>query len=110
MAPELVDRFLKSSLRRLQLDYVDLYLVHWPLGLKYISEEKLMPMDESGNVIYDTTTDLEAVWKEMERHVESGEVKNIGISNFNEKQIERIMKIAKIRPANHQVHIYNCRK
>ncbi|ODM92204.1 Prostaglandin F synthase 1 [Orchesella cincta] len=105
MAPERVELFLNSSLRKLQLDYIDLYLIHWPIGLKFRGEDDLVPMD-GDKVLYDTTTDLEAIWKELEKHVESGKLKSIGISNFTEKQIERIMKVAKIPPANHQIEIH----
>lgn len=106
MAPERVLTFINSSLRKLQLDYIDLYLMHWPIGLEYQGEEVLIPMDTDGNILYDRSTDLEAIWKELEKHVESGKLRDIGISNFNEKQIDRIMKVAKIPPANHQVHSY----
>ncbi|CAL8103243.1 unnamed protein product [Orchesella dallaii] len=105
MAPERVELFLNSSLRKLQLSYIDLYLMHWPIGLQFRGEEDLVPM-EGDKILYDTSTDLEAIWKELEKHVESGKLKSIGISNFTEKQIERIMKVSKIPPASHQVEIH----
>jgi aldehyde reductase len=101
-----VNRFLKASLKRLQLDYVDLYLVHWPQGVKYVDDETLSPMDDNGRMLIDPTTDIEAVWKAMEEQVDAGLTKSIGISNYTPKQIERIMKVARIPPANHQIEVH----
>jgi diketogulonate reductase-like aldo/keto reductase len=64
MRPELVEQFLKASLKRLQIDYIDLYLTHWPLGLTYTTEDDLIPMKD-GKILYDKATNIEAVWKEM---------------------------------------------
>jgi len=106
MRPDLVERFLKSSLKRLCVDYVDLYLTHWPIGLVFKTEEDLVPM-EGDKVLYDKETDIEAVWKAMEAQVDAGRAKSIGISNYNVKQIERTMKIARIPPVNHQVGLHH---
>ncbi len=107
MAPDRVSRFMDKSLKDLQLDYVDLYLIHWPCGMVHRgSDSDMFPMDTEGNYLFDPSTDIEAVWKEMEKCVESGKAKSIGLSNFNEKQIERIMKIAKIPPVNNQVELH----
>ncbi|OXA41725.1 Alcohol dehydrogenase [NADP(+)] A [Folsomia candida] len=104
MRPDLVEKFLKSSLARLQVKYVDLYLTHWPIGLIYTSDDDLIPMKD-GKIMYDKTTDIEAVWKAMEAQVDAGLAKSIGISNYNIKQVERIMKMARIPPANQQVEV-----
>lgn len=104
MTPEKVELFLNLSLNKLQLDYVDLYLCHMPVGVKFVDESNLFPRDKNGDVLYDKSTDLEAVWREMENMVHVGKAKSIGISNYNERQIERIMKIARVPPANLQVN------
>ncbi|XP_047481610.1 aldo-keto reductase family 1 member A1-A-like isoform X1 [Penaeus chinensis] len=101
-----VTKFLTSSLKKLQLSYVDLYLVHFPAGLKGKDEDDLRPQGPDGRSVLDKDTDLERLWKAMEEQVDAGRAKSIGISNFNSVQIERIMKCCRIQPANHQVEIH----
>ncbi|KAL1131397.1 hypothetical protein AAG570_011014 [Ranatra chinensis] len=98
--PEEVEKCIKQSLEALKLDYVDLYLIHLPVGL--------IAKEESGQFDLDMTTDHIALWKAMESQVEAGRAKSIGLSNFNIKQIDRILKNSKIPPANIQVemHVY----
>lgn len=102
MTPKRVEYFLKKSLKDLKLDYVDLYLIHSPIGYQYVNDEELTPMKD-GNLLLDMTTDLEALWKEMEAQVDAGLTKSIGVSNYNIAQLERIVKMARIPPVNLQV-------
>lgn len=60
--PEYVEDFIKKSLTDLNMEYVDLYLIHWPVGMKY-NGDNLFPLDSSGNMILDMETDLIALWK-----------------------------------------------
>lgn len=101
-----VERFLRMSLDNLQLTYVDMYLIHTPVGFKYISDMEIFPYDSEGNIMVDTTTDLLAVWKKMEHLVDIGLAKSIGVSNFATGQIERILKNCRIKPANLQVECH----
>jgi aldehyde reductase len=101
---ERVEPFLKLSLERLQLDYVDLYLIHQPAGIK-VDETGLKALKVDGKVVPDTTSTIEDIWKAMEAQVPTGRAKSIGLSNFSVKQIERVAKIATIMPANHQVEL-----
>lgn len=96
--PSTVEKYLKKSLADLELTYVDMYLIHVPFTL----EEP----PTGSNLEFDT--DHVAIWHKMEEMVSKGLAKSIGISNFNKKQIQRILDNATIKPANLQIelHIY----
>lgn len=104
-SPDLVRTSLKKSMEDLGLQYLDLYLIHWPIGLKEGGE--FIPKDEKGNVLF-SDVDYVDTWKAMEDCVDEGLVKHIGLSNFNSEQIQRILDVARIKPVMNQVecHIY----
>ncbi|KAK9875414.1 hypothetical protein WA026_007807 [Henosepilachna vigintioctopunctata] len=104
--PEGVREYLKKSLANLQMDYVDLYLVHTPFGIKIIEETLHSAVSSGSNVEIDYKTDLLAVWREMEKQVDAGFTKAIGISNFNKSQVKRILDNCKIRPSSLQVELH----
>ncbi|XP_047100133.1 1,5-anhydro-D-fructose reductase-like [Schistocerca piceifrons] len=105
---ECVEKYLKKSLAALQLKYVDLYLIHYPVGLQEIQDESF-PKDKDGNILFDMNTDHISLWKAMETQVDEGRALSIGLSNFSAEQIKRIWRSARIRPANLQVelHVYH---
>lgn len=80
---------LKESLKRFKVDYVDLYLLHAP----FIKKET-----------HGFT--LEEAWGYLEKLVDEGLVKSIGVSNFAVEDLEKILKVAKIKPTVHQIE-YN---
>ncbi|XP_040823975.1 prostaglandin-E(2) 9-reductase-like isoform X1 [Ochotona curzoniae] len=105
--PELVRTCLEQSLKKLQLDYIDLYIIHFPVPMK--PGEDIVPKDENGKVIFDTV-DLCATWEAMEKCKDAGLVKSIGVSNFNRRLLEMILNKPglKYKPVCNQVecHLY----
>jgi len=97
---ELVVPALKETLERLGLDYIDLYVIHWPNGFKEGTGEWL-PADADGKTLY-SEVDYVDTWSGMEECVKLGLTKSIGLSNFNSKQVERVLAVANIKPTNNQ--------
>jgi len=98
--PESVEPALKVTLKNLGLDYLDLYLIHWPFGFK--EGDSLFPLS-ADNTLELSEYDFVDTWKAMEAVCKKGLVKSIGISNFNKKQIERLLEVATIVPVTNQV-------
>jgi len=95
---------LEMSLRDLQLSYLDMYLIHWPLPFFECSDD-LLPMDKEGNFIA-SDVDFMETWRALEDAVTAGKVKSIGLSNFNKEQIERVINEGRIKPSNLQIEVH----
>lgn len=78
-----VDDAFQRSLDRLGLDYIDLYLIHWPVPGCYLN-----------------------TWKEMEKFLESGRALSIGVSNFEIRHLEELRKVSGIVPAVNQIECH----
>ena len=76
---ESTKRAFAKSLERLQLDYLDLYLLHWPVE------------------------GWQQAWKELETLYRDGRVKAIGVCNFEQDQLEELLDLAEIKPAVNQI-------
>lgn len=101
--PDLVVDACKKSLKNFGLDYLDLYLIHWPVG--YEEEGELFPRNADGTVRF-SDVDFVDTWKAMEKCVELGLVRGIGLSNFNSQQVGRVLDACKIRPAVNQIECH----
>ncbi|GLH05289.1 Aldose reductase [Gryllus bimaculatus] len=101
-SPDLVEPSVITTLKNLGLKQLDLYLIHWPHGFKEGGD--LIPTKD-GKVLY-SDVDYVDTWKAMEKLVEKGYTKSIGISNFNHKQVERILAVAKIKPVTNQIEVH----
>ena len=95
--PERVKPAFEASLKRLQLDYVDLYLIHTPFAFQPGDEQD--PRDASGNVIYDKGVTLLDTWRALEGLVDEGKCKAIGLSDVSLDQTKQIFEAARIKPA-----------
>lgn len=100
--PESVERAIKQTLANLGIDYLDLYLIHWPFAFEDGDENFPTNSDGTPKLI---DVDYVDTWKGMEGVYEKGLTKNIGISNFNSEQIQRVLKSCKIKPVTNQVKI-----
>ena len=99
--PERVKPAFEASLKRLQLEYVDMYSIHTPFAFKAGDEQD--PRDEKGNVIYDDATTLTNTWKALESLVDEGRCKSIGLANVSLGKLREVFEIARIKPALVQV-------
>ncbi|KZW03672.1 aado/keto reductase [Exidia glandulosa HHB12029] len=86
-----------ASLKELDLEYVDLYLVHWPQA------------SPNGNLVqpneYPTVVDT---WKQMEKLLQTGKCKAIGVSNFDIKKIQSLLDECTVVPAANQIELHPC--
>ena len=98
---------LKKSLKDLRLDYVDLFLVHWPIACK--RDDKMQPLKgPDGKAVLDEylTEHQEITWKAMEGLYEQGLAKSIGVSNWTISGLKELLKHAKVKPSANQVEVH----
>lgn len=91
---------LRTTLAHLGLSYLDLYLIHWPTGFKEGGE--MLPQDATGKMLY-SDADYVDTWAGMEECVSLGLATSIGVSNFNKRQLERVLEVAKVPIVNNQI-------
>lgn len=86
---------LEGSLKKLDCEYIDLYLIHWPgtLGLNHSDPENAKKRSES--------------WKQLVKGVRNGLTRNIGVSNYKIRHLKELLaNDFGIKPAVNQVSIY----
>ncbi|KAL0143412.1 NADP-dependent oxidoreductase domain-containing protein [Mucor lusitanicus] len=101
--PDLVEKALEVSLANLQLEYLDLYLMHWPVAFQ--PSKSNFPKTEDGKIALDSTSFVDT-YAAMEKLVASGKTKSIGVSNFNIYNLDKLLKHCKIPPAVNQVEMH----
>jgi alcohol dehydrogenase (NADP+) len=99
--PERVQPAFEASLKRLRIDYLDLYLIHTPFAFQPGDEQE--PRDADGNIIYDRGVTLLDTWRAMESLVDSGKCGAIGLSDVSLKDLVPIYEAARIKPAVVQI-------
>jgi alcohol dehydrogenase (NADP+) len=93
---------MRRTLEHLQVDYLDLYLIHWPVSLKKGVD---FPTKKEDFVSY-SDAPLSDTWVAMEQLVEQGLARHIGVSNFKICKLQEILSVAKIRPEVNQVELH----
>jgi len=102
--PERVKPAFEASLDRLRLDYLDLYLVHTPFAFQPGDEQD--PRDQDGNVLYDNDVALLDTWRAMERLVDDGRCRAIGLSDIGLNELLPLYESARVKPAVVQVEAH----
>ncbi|XP_058054618.1 1,5-anhydro-D-fructose reductase-like [Anopheles bellator] len=101
--PSHVEEAFKRSLENLNLEYIDLYLMHTPMSYRFKGwfADDLMPYADGKLEL--TEVDFVETWKAMEKLLKTGKVRSLGVSNFNSEQIARLLAECKIKPVTNQV-------
>lgn len=104
--PKNVEKALDRTLSDLKVDYLDLFLIHFPIAFKFVPfEEKYPPgfyCGDGDKFIYEGVPIIDT-WRALEKMVEKGKIRSIGISNFPGALIQDLLRGAKIKPAVLQI-------
>ncbi|KAJ5156598.1 aldehyde reductase I [Penicillium capsulatum] len=102
-APGDVEAALNKTLEDLGVEYLDLYLMHWPVAFK--AGDKWFPLNKDG-VFELAQVNVIDTYKAMEKLLETGKVKAIGVSNFNIRRLEDLLKHVTVVPAANQIEAH----
>ncbi|KAF2475967.1 glycerol dehydrogenase Gcy1 [Lindgomyces ingoldianus] len=100
-----VEAALRKSLADLQLEYVDLYLMHWPVSLPP-NDASAPNFGKEDRTVHASDWDFAKTWVEMEKLIDSGLAKAIGVANFSTVNLARLLKTAKVIPAVNQTELH----
>lgn len=100
-----VEGIARKQLKDLGLEYYDLYLIHFPVALKYVDPAERYPPSWAGpdGKIEYSNASIQETWKAMESLVDKKLARSIGISNFNIQLIMDLLRYARVRPATLQI-------
>ncbi|KAJ1657202.1 hypothetical protein IWQ61_003353 [Dispira simplex] len=101
--PDHVGLACEKNLHDLQVDYLDLYLMHWSLAFEHGQDQ--IPRDVQGNVKLANVPIIDT-WRAMETLVDQGKVRQIGVSNFTVEQLEDLLAHARIKPVVNQIECH----
>jgi diketogulonate reductase-like aldo/keto reductase len=102
--PERVKPAFDASRRRLQIDDVECYMIHTPFAFRPGDDQD--PTDARGQVAYDSGVTLLETWQALERLVDEGRCKSIGLSDITLETLREIFAAARIKPASVQVECH----
>ncbi|BCS24124.1 uncharacterized protein APUU_40568A [Aspergillus puulaauensis] len=103
--PKNVEEALNKTLKDLQTDYLDLYLIHWPVAFEH-TNETLTPIDPTTKRFRLADVPIADTWKVLEDFVKAGKIRSIGVSNFTIEKLEELLKTAEIPPAVNQIEAH----
>ncbi|KAG9297903.1 hypothetical protein G9A89_002611 [Geosiphon pyriformis] len=94
----------EQSLNNLGVDYIDLYLMQWPIAFR--PGHDLYPKTNDGVLDCLLDSDFTTTWKQLENLLETKRVKAIGVGNCSRKKLEKLLKVAKVPPAVNETEIH----
>ncbi|KAF8913276.1 reductase AKOR2 [Mucidula mucida] len=100
-----VKEVFEKSLKDLDIDYIDMYLMHWPNAVVY-QEGNNFPTNPDGTTPVLDDVSFNDIWADIEKLLETGKVKAIGVSNFSIKTLSKLLETAKVVPAVNQVELH----
>ncbi|GKY91764.1 hypothetical protein MPSEU_000148100 [Mayamaea pseudoterrestris] len=106
--PEHVPLAVSRTLEDLQLEYIDEYLIHFPISTEYVPIETKYPPEwtnTEGKMVI-VANDMCATWKALEELYEKGLLKTIGVCNFSTQLLRQILSICRIRPSTLQIELH----